>query len=123
MSNQLHTRERSSTAARKQDLLEAITAYMDANLTRRLTLREVSEHFQVSISTVTQLFQKRADHTFHQYLTQRRMAAAKDLIREGTPLEEVGRRVGYTDHSSFYRAFRQSFGVSPREYRRGDEKK
>ena len=110
-------RERSGTAQRKQDLLEGIIAYVDEHLEGRITLQMVAEHFHVSVSTVTQLFQHRTSTTFHGFLTERRMAAAEVLIRDGVPLEEVGKRVGYTDHSSFYRAFRQFHGVSPREFK------
>lgn len=105
-------------AVRKPDILARIAAYVDDHLSERITLREVAAHCGVSVSTVTQMFQKKAQTTFHHYLTGRRMAAAEQLIHAGVPLEEVGRRLGYTDHSSFYRAFKQFFGVSPREFRK-----
>ncbi len=109
---------RPGTLLRRQNLLGRITDYVDAHLTEKVTLKEVAEYCGVSVSTITQLFQKKAGTTFHQHLTQRRMEAAMTLIRSGTPLEEVGKCVGYGDHSTFYRAFKQHFGVSPREFRR-----
>ena len=102
----------------KQDLLGRICTYIDENINQKLTLRSVAEQFQVSVSTITQMFQRKTGETFHQYLTRQRMDAARELIRCGTALEDVGRMVGYTDHSTFYRAFRQTFGASPRDYRR-----
>lgn len=91
--------------------------YVDEHLTENITLKMVAAHFGVSVSTVTQLFQKYAQLTFHSYVTQRRMAMAEQLIAEGVPLEQVGKRIGFLDHSTFYRAFRQHFGKSPRQYR------
>ena len=105
-------------AAGTHPLLEQITAYIQANLTEKLTLKEVADHFGVSVSTVTQLFQKKAETTFHDFVTVCRMEKARTLILKGKPLETVGREVGYRYHSTFYRAFRQTFGVSPREYRK-----
>ena len=102
---------------RKSALLDQITAYVDANLTEKITLKVISAHCGVSVSTVTQLFQKRASMTFHDFITQRRMEMAKKLISENMPLEQVGKEVGYRDHSTFYRAFRRYFELSPREYR------
>ena len=114
-----HTpKERFGTAQRKQQLLDQITAYVDRNLDQRITLQSVAEHFQISVSTVTQLFQRKAQTTFHQFLTEKRMKAAETLIARGIPLEEVGKQVGFNDHSSFYRAFKKHFGVSPRSFRR-----
>ena len=108
---------RPGTNLRKHALLEQIAAYVDANLTEKLTLKVISAQCGVSVSSVTQLFQKKAATTFHDFLTQRRMEAARKLIWEGTPLEQVGKQVGYRDHSTFYRAFRRYFRLSPREYR------
>ena len=111
------SKERPSTSQRKHALMEQITAFVDANLTERITLQVISTYCNVSVSTVTQLFQKKASTTFHDFVTQRRMEMARKLIREDMPLEQVGKAVGYRDHSTFYRAFRRYFEVSPREYR------
>ena len=111
------SKERPSTSQRKHALMEQITAFVDANLTERITLQVISTYCNVSVSTVTQLFQKKASTTFHDFVTQRRMEKARKLIHEDMPLEQVGKEVGYRDHSTFYRAFRKFFGVSPREYR------
>jgi AraC-like DNA-binding protein len=104
--------------AGKNSLLDQITDYVKANLAEKLTLKMVAGQFGVSVSTVTQLFQKKAQTTFHEFVTQCRMEKARKLVLKGKPLEAVGRAVGYRDHSTFYRAFRQTFGVSPREYRK-----
>ena len=111
------SKERPSTRQRKNALMEQITAFVDANLTEKLTLKVISAHCGVSVSTVTQLFQKQTATTFHDFVTQRRMEMARKLIHEDMPLEQVGKAVGYRDHSTFYRAFRKYFDVSPREYR------
>ena len=111
------SKERPSTSQRKSALLEQIAVYVDAHLTEKLTLKAISAYCGVSVSTVTQLFQKKASTTFHDFVTQRRMEMAQKLIRAGVPLEQVGKEVGYRDHSTFYRAFRRQFDLSPREYR------
>ena len=102
----------------KKSLLEQITIYIEDNAGKKLTLKETASHFGVSVSTVTQLFQKKSQTTFHGFVTQCRMEKARKLICQGLPLEAVGRAIGYQDHSTFYRAFRQTFGISPREYRK-----
>ena len=101
-------------------LLEQITAYVEDNLAEKITLKKIADQFHVSVSTVTQLFQKKTKTTFHHFVTGKRMEKARDLIMQGLPLETVGRAIGYQDHSTFYRAFRQTFGISPREYRKAE---
>ena len=117
MKKNQNIRERSATAVRKQQMLKDIYTYVEEHLAERINLQTVADHFQVSISTVTQLFQHKTEMTFHHYLTHCRMAKAEELIGKGVPLEEVGKLVGYADHSSFYRAFRNHHGISPREFR------
>ena len=53
----------------------------------------------------------------YRYVTQRRLIAAKTLIEKGQRLEAVAAQTGFTDYSGFYRAFKQEFGISPRQYR------
>ena len=110
--------ERPDTIRGRRSLLEQIMAFVDANLAEKITLKMIANQFSVSVSTVTQLFQKKAETTFHGFVTRRRMDRARVLIRQGVPLESVGREIGYRDHSTFYRAFRQTFGISPREFRK-----
>ena len=57
-------KERPGTNLRKHVLLEQIAAYVDANLTEKLTLKVISALCGVSVSTVTQLFQKRPPPRF-----------------------------------------------------------
>lgn len=110
--------ERTVTAWERKNLLEQITVFVDANLEKKITLKMIANRFSVSVSTVTQLFQKKSDTTFHAFLTSRRMERAVVMILRGEPLESVGKKLGYQDHSTFYRAFRNTFGLSPREYRK-----
>ena len=100
------------------ELLERVLAYMEENMTRKLPLEEVAKHFFVSESTISQIFRQKLGVSFHRCLNQRRLIAAKMLIGQGIPLESIGEQVGFTDYSTFYRAFKQEFGISPRQYRK-----
>ena len=48
---------------------------------------------------------------------QRRLIDAKTRIENGQRLEEVAAQTGFSDYSGFYRAFRNEYGISPRQYR------
>lgn len=101
----------------KADLLFRVTGYLEEHLAEKLTLESVAAAFDVSKSTITQMFRKKLDTSFYAWLTRRRLICAKNLIARGVPLEQVGKNVGFKEHSAFYRAFRQEYGISPREYR------
>jgi len=103
--------------AEKPELLDRLTAYVEAHYMERIAIGDLSRHFYVSSSTVSHLFQQKLGVSFYRFVTQRRLIAAKALILEGNMLETVSGRVGFSDYSAFYRAFRQEYGISPRQYR------
>ena len=104
--------------AEKPELLDQVLAYIEAHLSERITLGDIAKHFWVSQSTISQTFKNKLGVSFYRCVTQRRLIAAKTLIIEGLPLENVGQKVGFSDYSSFYRAFKQEFGISPRQFRK-----
>jgi len=111
-------RSASHIQAEKPELLDQIMAYVETHLAEKITLEEITKHFWVSQSTITQTFRNKMGVSFYRCVTQRRLIAAKTLILEGLALENVGQQVGFSDYSSFYRAFKQEYGISPRQYRK-----
>ena len=107
--------------AERPELLDQALRYMEENLDKKVTLAEVAHHFFVSESTLSQLFRRKMGVSFYRCLTQRRLIAAKTLIGQDVPLEAVSRSVGFSDYSTFYKAFHKEFGISPRQYRQLQE--
>ena len=73
-----------------------------------ISLRSVADHFQISERSVSRIIKKAINKTYKEYLNHLRMEkACKLLIKE----------VGYYDVSSFNRLFKQSFQMTPMEFR------
>lgn len=101
----------------RSELLDELLHYVEANLRRKITVRSAARHLLVSESTVTHLCSSRLGISFYRYVTGQRLAAAKEYMRRGIPLGQVWEMAGFCDYSAFYRAFKQEYGFSPREFR------
>lgn len=103
--------------AEKPELLELVFTYIEAHLGEQITLADTARHFWVSESKISQTFRRRLGISFYRCVTQRRLIAAKSLIIQGTPLNEVNERVGFADYSTFFRAFKREYGIAPSQFR------
>ncbi|MEA4927342.1 MAG: response regulator [Candidatus Limiplasma sp.] len=94
--------------------------YADPNL----TLREVAGHVALSNNHFCTVFSQETGVTFTEYLTGVRMAKARSLLRDKQMrTSDVAFAVGYNDPHYFSYLFKKYTGLSPRDYRKGDEMK
>ncbi|MBD3897980.1 GlxA family transcriptional regulator [Halomonas sp. ML-15] len=98
--------------------LVGAVALMEQHLEAPLSLAEVARRSGVSPRQLQRLFEQQLGATPRQWYLQLRLARARRLLSE-TDLDvlSVGLACGFTSGSSFARAFRTCYGVSPREVR------
>ena len=89
--------------------------YISGNLGRDMSVDEIAEYAYLSKYYFMRLFKAQTGATVHAYVRQRRLLNAARLIRDGVPVSKAAEDSGFRDYSTFYRAFRDSFGVSPGE--------
>lgn len=102
----------------KKELLDELIAYIENHLAEKITLKSAAGSFYISERAISRLFSEKMDVSFYRYVTQRRLIAAKVLIINGEPLETIGEQVGFSDYSTFYRAFKQAFSISPKQFKK-----
>lgn len=106
--------ESSVQAGRQYDpKIEQAMSYINENLCGELSVDTLSEQVFLSKYHFMRLFKAQTGVTVHAYVRQKRLVNAARLIREGTPAAKAALDSGFADYSSFHRAFRESFGMSP----------
>jgi AraC family transcriptional activator of mtrCDE len=82
-------------------------------------LAELAALCHTSRATFARLFQRAAQASPAQVLTQTRMARAAAQLREGRlPIGQIAEQVGYQSEAAFNRVFKRSYGTGPGAYRR-----
>lgn len=105
-------------ALEKEELLDRILAYVESSLPEKLTLEGTADRFWISSTTLSGLFRQKMGISFYQYILQRRVAEAKNLIYDQEPIDKIPGKVGFGDYSAFFRAFKKEVGMSPRQFRK-----
>lgn len=95
-------------------LINDMTYYITEHYAEKISLDDLSSAFNVSKSKITHLFKEKHNMSFYQVVLQRRLIHAKNSILSGMNISEVAFQCGFTEYTSFYKAFRKTFGMSPK---------
>nr|WP_302592133.1 helix-turn-helix domain-containing protein [uncultured Marvinbryantia sp.] len=101
----------------EQDMIFRILKYIETHY-KSGTLSDISAELKLPPYYVSRLLKKYTGHTFKELLQQQKLQQASYLLSHTTlSANAVMEAIGYSNSSFFYRAFRERFGVSPKEYR------
>lgn len=95
----------------------SILSYLNEHLTEDISIDDLSTRFFLSRYYLMHTFKEQTGYTIGNYLSTKRLFLAKELIAGGTPITEVCYTCGFKNYSTFSRAYKKSFGESPRDYR------
>ena len=111
-------RPAASGGVRDLPLRAAMERFIEQHLTSMaITPDRIACEHGVSVRTVNRIFSTTGD-TVGGVIRSRRLAHARDELTTGAePISVIAHRWGFFDSSHFHRAFKASYGLSPRDYR------
>ena len=84
-----------------------------------LTLTQMAEYTNVSISHFSSLFKRYTGESLVSYINQVRVEKAKELLRNSNDkIYMIAEKVGFSSQPYFIRVFKNVMGMSPNEYRK-----
>lgn len=106
---------------RGRKLIKKAIDYIEENYTKEsISLNEVADAAEVSANYFSAVFRRETEMTFTEYVTQKRMEKAKQLLRHTEkPSGDIAAEVGFKDSHYFSFVFKKTQGCTPREYRNG----
>lgn len=108
--------EKANGEISQPDTLEyRIIRYINENLDGELALAELCDKFFISRAQLCRRFKKITGTSVGKYISAKRLIFARNLLLQGKKPTEVCADCGYQDYSTFYRAYLNYFGCSPKD--------
>jgi len=93
--------------------------FMSLNDAINSSLGDTSEKTYLNKKQINRICKQRYDTTYKQRQIRVRIENAKKLLTDtNLTVDEIAATIGYTNLTSFYKAFRNSVGVTPAKYRK-----
>lgn len=116
----VHTAKEQEEAEQLSPLVQQALHYIGENLREELSLECISGHFYVSKYHLSHAFSREVGVSVYRYIMMRRLLMARQMLSAGESAGQVCRSCGFSDYTSFYRAFKSEYGLSPRAFVAGE---
>lgn len=103
---------------RQLDSVIGTRHYIDNHYDKELNLDFLSHIRFTSKYHLLRLFKKYYGQTPKQYLTEKRLLQAKDLLAKGVNISGTCYDIGFKSPSSFSTLFKARFGLTPRDFQK-----
>jgi AraC family transcriptional regulator len=113
----LRTAHAAGASVGRRRLVDRAKLVLTGDLARRWTLAEIATEVRCSPVYLTQVFQQVEGLPLYRYQLRLRLARALDLLAKYDDLTTLSLDLGFSSHSHFSAAFRQTYGRSPSEFR------
>jgi AraC-like DNA-binding protein len=94
-------------------MIHQISEYIDRHIHDRITLDDIARHLYLSKSTLCHVFRRKMNISVKQYILQKKIVYAADLIRNKMPAKEAARSIGYDNYANFYKMYKKFFSETP----------
>lgn len=98
--------------------------YIEENLDSKIILKDIAENVYLSEYHFHRIFKKYSNETIKQFITRIKIerSAIYLIVNKDITIIEIAYRYGYSETSSYCRAFKKHYNQTPTEFRKEQEK-
>ena len=93
-----------------------VIKFIQSNLANNLSLDLIADQFFINKYYLESLFKKATGFSVIEYVIDRRILKARELLKLNIPVHQVGEMVGFNNTSHFIRTFKNKVGLPPKKY-------
>ena len=93
--------------------IEELLRYINHNLTEDLSIETLARKYYLSKYHMMRKFKDETGYTIHSYIVNKRLLLARTRIGEGVPVLKAAQLSGFSDYTTFSRAYKKQFGTAP----------
>lgn len=93
--------------------IEDLLRYINQNLTEDLSIEVLAKKYYLSKYHMMRKFKEETGYTIHNYIVSKRLLAARTRISDGMPVLKAAQISGFSDYTTFSRAYKKQFGTAP----------
>ena len=102
---------------KNQAVLLAIS-FINRYYSEKINVSDIAKAANVSVNTLERHFKAFLGTTPYNYLKNRRLIKAQELLQKGMSVSAVCSKCGFPDYSHFISLFKQRFGITPYKYKK-----
>lgn len=103
----------------ENELIRSAKEYIITHINQKITVEQLAEYLEVSVSYVSAEFKKHIGVTIHTYILKNKIEEARRLLIEtDIEISTIAQTYSFSDQSHFNRVFKQVENITPKEYRK-----
>lgn len=108
--------EQPATASDPNPMVFRVIDYIGLHYGEDISLQKLADKFYVSKYHLSHEFSHYVGMSVYQYLKKKRLMMACQMLSSGEKIGDAASACGFSTYTSFYRAFCEEYGMSPRQY-------
>lgn len=105
--------------AEEDPLIQKTKKYLELNIDKKLTLKEVAEEVGISATYLSTLFKRKTNYSPISYFSHLKILKACEYLDQTKhKIKQIAFMLGYSDPYYFSKDFQKRMGLSPRNYRK-----